>query len=151
MNNILGMIVLKSVKLIYHGLLPTFMLNCLGITCRNWNRWKSSIKGYRRKSIPIRRMREWQGIRIESSSITKSIVWTRLNVESRSWRDKIRHRCSCTNLGMNCLGVEKKSSKHGKTSIPSTNATWVENKYWFSKKIIWRDIENLLKHESEQT
>ena len=40
MNNILGMIVLKSVKLIYHGLLPTFMLNYLGITCRNWNRWK---------------------------------------------------------------------------------------------------------------
>jgi len=57
-RNILGMIIFKSAKLVYHDLPPTFKLSCLRITCRNCNRWQSSMKGCRRKTIRITRTRK---------------------------------------------------------------------------------------------
>jgi hypothetical protein len=37
-------------------------------------------------------------------------------------------------------GIEGKSSKYIRTGISNTEATWMGKRYWFLKKITWRDI-----------
>jgi len=74
------------VKLVYHCLASTFMLNCLKITCRNRNGWQSSMKECKRKSIPIRSSRTIRtrvGIRLSHKRHCLNKLKWRLRLKKR--------------------------------------------------------------------
>jgi hypothetical protein len=85
-------------------------------------------------------MVEWWGIGLESSSIMEGIIWIGLDSGSDSRRDKVKQHLSYTIPGLKRSGIEGKSSKYIRTGISNTEATWMGKRYWFLKKITWRDI-----------